>query len=98
MLRRVAIFMLLALSLALGAHPAEGEPPIVCPPGSEPDPRGGICIITVTNPGGGGRGDGGGGGTSHPAPPRPCTFTLGQKPNVVPCSGHGGWWSQTHQA
>ena len=82
------------------AHPAAAESPIVCPPGSEPDPRGGICIITVEKPGGGGSNGGGGGGAEPDSQlaKRTCTFTLLGSPKDMPCSSDDGWWSQSQQA
>src|SRR5688572_17354231 len=99
MLRRIAIVAFVALAVTVSGPSEAGAEPIVCPPGSEPDPRGGICIITVMDAGGGGAGGGGdGGGSSQQAPQRTCTFTLGDKPKDVPCSSDDGWWSQSQQA
>ena len=99
MLRRVATVALVALAVAADCASPAGAEPIVCPPGSEPDPTRRECIITVTDPGGGGAGGGDAvDGSSQPAPQRTCTFTLGDKPKDVPCSSDDGWWSQSQQA
>lgn len=98
MLRRIARVALVAVALIAGDASTAWADPIVCPPGSEPDPRGGICIITVRDPGGGDPQGPGGGGSSPPALQRTCTYTLLGNPKDVPCSSDGGWWSQSQQA
>jgi hypothetical protein len=99
MLRRAVTLAMGLLLAAVYALPAFAEDPIVCPPGTVPDPNGGQCVITVVVPGGGGSGGGdSGGGSTSPDPQRTCTFTLGDNPKDVPCSSDDGWWSQSQQA
>lgn len=98
MLRRWAALVLGVLFAGISAAPVMATDPIVCPPGSVPDPNGGQCVITVLVPGSGGSGGSSGSGTAQPVAQRACTYTLGQRPNVVPCSSGDGWWSQSQQA
>ena len=60
MLRRGAALLLGLLLATVTAAPAMADGPIVCPPGTIPDPNGGQCVITVLVPGGGGSNGGGG--------------------------------------
>ena len=98
MLRRAAALGLCLLFAAMTAAPALAEP-IVCPPGTVPDPNGGQCVITVLVPGtGGGNGGNGAGDPAEPAAQRTCTFTLLGSSREMPCSSGDGWWSQSQQA
>lgn len=98
MLRRAAALGLCLLFAAITAAPALAEP-IVCPPGTVPDPNGGQCVITVLVPGtGGGNGGNGDGDPAEPAVQRTCTFTLLGSSREMPCSSADGWWSQSQQA
>lgn len=98
MLRRAAALGLCLLFAAMTAAPALAEP-IVCPPGTVPDPNGGQCVITVLVPGtGGGNGGNGAGDPAEPAAQRTCTFTLLGTSREMPCSSDDGWWSQSQQA
>lgn len=98
MLRRAAALGLCLLFAAMTAAPALAEP-IVCPPGTVPDPNGGQCVITVLVPGtGGGSGGNGAGDPAVPAAQRTCTFTLLGSSREMPCSSDDGWWSQSQQA
>ena len=98
MLRRAATLGLCLLLAAMTAAPALAEP-IVCPPGTVPDPNGGQCVITVLVPGtGGGNGGNGAGDPAEPAAQRTCTFTLLGSSREMPCSSDDGWWSQSEQA
>ena len=98
MLRRAAALALCLLFAAMTAAPALAEP-IVCPPGTVPDPNGGQCVITVLVPGtGGGNGGNGAGDPAEPAAQRTCTFTLLGSSREIPCSSDDGWWSQSQQA
>lgn len=98
MLRRAAALGLCLLFAAMTAAPALAEP-IVCPPGTVPDPNGGQCVITVLVPGtGGGNGGNGAGDPAEPAAQRTCTFTLLGSSREMPCSSDDGWWSQSQQA
>jgi hypothetical protein len=97
-LRRAAALGLCLLFAAITAAPALAEP-IVCPPGTVPDPNGGQCVITVLVPGtGGGNGGNGDGDPAEPAVQRTCTFTLLGSSREMPCSSADGWWSQSQQA
>jgi len=97
-LRRAAALGLCLLFAAMTATPALAEP-IVCPPGTVPDPNGGQCVITVLVPGtSGGNGSNGAGDPAEPAAQRTCTFTLLGSSREMPCSGEDGWWSQSQQA
>jgi hypothetical protein len=97
-LRRAAALCLCLLFAAMTAAPALAEP-IVCPPGTVPDPNGGQCVITVLVPGtGGGNGGKGAGDPAEPAAQRTCTFTLLGSSREMPCSSDDGWWSQSQQA
>jgi hypothetical protein len=97
-LRRAAALGLCLLFAAMTAAPALAEP-IVCPPGTVPDPNGGQCVITVLVPGtGGGNGGNGAGDPAEPAAQRTCTFTLLGSSREMPCSSDDGWWSQSQQA
>ena len=98
MLRRAATLGLCLLFAAMTAAPALAEP-IVCPPGTVPDPNGGQCVITVLVPGtSGGNGGNGAGAPAEPAAQRTCTFTLLGSSREMPCSSDDGWWSQSQQA
>lgn len=95
---RAAALGLSLLLAAMAAAPALAEP-IVCPPGTVPDPNGGQCVITVLVPGtGGGNGGNGAGDPAEPAAQRTCTFTLLGSSREIPCSSDDGWWSQSQQA
>jgi hypothetical protein len=97
-LRRAAALGLCLLFAAMTAAPALAEP-IVCPPGTVPDPNGGQCVITVLVPGtSGGNGGNGAGDPAEPAARRTCTFTLLGSSREMPCSSEDGWWSQSQQA
>lgn len=84
------------------AAPVYATPPIQCPPGQEPHPKTGQCVIIVvtppTDPG-----DPGDPGTPPPPsddkpPNRPvCTSTLTTPPKEIPCSVDVGWWVQSRQ-
>lgn len=98
MLRRLVVVLAGVAVLLGGALPAlAAGPPISCPPGTEPSPRTGECIIVVTDPGGGGGGSGGGGGDAKPVSLPTCTLTLTSPTKVVPCSSSDGWWVQSQQ-
>jgi hypothetical protein len=97
-LRRAAALCLCLLFAAMTAAPALAEP-IVCPPGTVPDPNGGQCVITVLVPGtSGGNGGKGASDPAEPAAQRTCTFTLLGSSREMPCSSDDGWWSQSQQA
>jgi hypothetical protein len=99
MLRLGAALLLGLLLATVTAAPAMADGPIVCPPGTIPDPNGGQCVITVLVPGGAGsNGGGGASATPQPVAKRTCTFTLLGSPKDMPCSSGDGWWSQSQQA
>ena len=96
-MRTAALVAAALFMLVVGVPTVSAAEPIVCPPGSEPDARGGICIITVTTPEPVSSG-GSGGGATKPAAQRTCTFTLLGSSREMPCSSDDGWWSQSQQA
>lgn len=100
-MRRLIIYVAFIFGLVLASGPvAFGSPPVSCPPGQEPNPKTGACIIVVTpkpppsdptDPGDGG------GSSTEPTKKVVCRFTLGTAPREVPCSTAQGWWVQSQQ-
>lgn len=82
-----------------GAAPTlAADLPISCPPGTEPSPRTGECIIIVTGPGEPGQPGNPGGGGTEPVVFQKCIDGLGSPPAEVPCSSDKGWWSNSQNA
>ena len=100
---RLIVAVLAVCSWALTSPSAIAAPPIVCPPGQEPHPKTGACVIVVIPPPGtgtpgtpGAPADPGSGG-SEPAVKPVCRFTLAAPAEEVPCSTDQGWWVQSRQ-
>src|SRR3954452_17922151 len=98
-MRRLSICIAFTFGLLATSGPvAFGSPPVSCPPGQEPNPKTGACIIVVTTkpPPSNPTDPGGGGGGSGPEPTKKvtCRFTLSTPPHEVPFSSAEGWWVQ----
>lgn len=97
-MRWLTCALVVALCVGLSGQ-SSAAPPVTCPPGQLPDPNTGTCVIVVDGPT-----DPSGGGKDAPTTPKgtsirePCTYVLNGKPEKVPCSAAGGWWSQDQQA
>lgn len=101
MLRDAVVALAAALPVVVSATGAAvADAPVTCPPGSEFEPKAGVCVIAVTTPGAGGSAGGAtsGGGNPQPASKPACSYILGGGAREVPCSGEYGWWSQSEQA
>ena len=102
-MRRLAIASgTLFLLTILMATPAHATPPVQCPPGQEPNPKTGQCVIIVIppppEPGDPGKPDEPPtpGGDKPPEKPV-CTSTATTPPKEIPCSADVGWWVQSRQ-
>lgn len=101
MLRRLVVVALAVAGIVMGgaAPTLAADPPITCPPGTEPSPRTGECIIIVTDPGDpGDHGDPGDDGDKYPVVVQKCINSLGSRPGEVPCNSDKGWWSNSQNA
>ncbi|CAN7508309.1 hypothetical protein [Knoellia sp. LjRoot47] len=100
MLKRSAIIAAAVVAVLLGgtARVWAADPPISCPPGTEPSPRTGECIIIVTPPDGPGDPDDPGDGGDEPVVVQKCINSLITPAAEVPCSSDAGWWSNSQNA
>ena len=101
MRRLVLAVACLAFSLA-GAASAWASPPVQCPPGQEPHPKTGQCVIIIVTP------PTDPSDPEEPGEPQPpgddeppekpvCTFDGASPPTEIDCSGEMGWWVQSRQ-
>jgi hypothetical protein len=102
-MRRLIVALVSLGAWALTSSLAIAAPPVACPPGQEPHPKTGGCVIVVIpppdtgSPGGPGSTSGPAGGGSAPAVKPVCRYTLGSPATEVPCSSEQGWWVQSRQ-
>jgi hypothetical protein len=102
-MRRLIVALFSLGAWALASPLAIAAPPVACPPGQEPHPKTGGCVIVVIpppdtgSPGNPGSTSGPGVGGSAPAAKPVCRYTLGSPAKEVPCSSEQGWWVQSRQ-
>lgn len=95
----VLVLVATLLLVPFGAARAVVQDPVSCPPGMQPDPTFGTCLIVAPGQEPGPspvRGPGHGGAPIGPAP-QVCTYGEGEDAVVVPCEGEYGYYSQPRQ-
>lgn len=95
---RVLTAVAAAGALAWSGLGTAAAAPISCPPGSEPDPLAGRCVIVVADPGVPTDPQPVPSPAGKPAAKEPCSYLLEGVERPVPCRTKDGWWSQSEQA